>query len=255
MEDMKRKNKASQTKKLFIWLIAALVIATAVLGIRWATYARPPLSEAMHALENDELVQVDTEPWLAFMPAQDKAATGFIFYPGGRIDPRGYAPLMRALAKEGYLVVIPEMPLNMAPFHINAAREIQAHYKEIDHWAIGGHSVGGTMAALYAKNNMEAINGLIFWASYPAADISTLGDSMPVTLIYGSTDPMVNDESVEERRDLLPLNTRYVRIEGGDHHQFGSYVIREDEDFAGISRAEQHQQILRATLDFLSEVN
>jgi len=252
---MENSNRSQKTKRFITGFIAAIAIAAAIFGIRWATYARPPLPEAVEALESDNAVRVNTEPWLAFSPAQAEAETGLIFYPGGRIDPRGYAPLMHAISMEGYLVVIPEMPLNMAPFHINAAREIQAHNPEIDHWAIGGHSVGGTMAALHAKNNTAAIDALIFWASYPATDIRMLGESMPVTLVYGSTDPMVNDESVDERRDLLPENTHYVRIGGGDHHQFGSYMTREGEDFAEISREEQHRQILQATLDFLDLVD
>jgi len=52
--------------------------------------------------------------------------TGFIFHPGGRIDPRSYASLMQTIAAEGYLVVVPEMPLNTAAFHPNVADEVIA---------------------------------------------------------------------------------------------------------------------------------
>ena len=56
-------------------------------------------------MTGDDLVQVTHEPWLTFSPTDSRPTTGFIFYPGGRIDPRGYAPLLHTIAAEGYLVV------------------------------------------------------------------------------------------------------------------------------------------------------
>ena len=138
-----------------IWMLGVLLLVF-VMGfsfLQWITYERRPLPEAFAALESDDLVIVREEPWLAFAPAQHAPSTGFIFYPGGRIDPRGYAPLLKAIASEGYLVVVPEMVLNMAPFSPNIADEIIASHLSLSQWVIGGHSVGGTMAAQYAKSH------------------------------------------------------------------------------------------------------
>jgi len=254
---MKTENQ-SPSKKLLKWLliiILILVIGGLWMGVRWATYARPPLPEAIEALHNDERVTVKTDAWLTFLPAQDSLDTGFIFYPGGRIDYRGYATLMKAIAAGGYLVVVPEMPINMAVFNPNAADEIIAAHPEIDNWVIGGHSVGGTMAAQYTHKHPETIDGLAIWASYPAdgTDISDL--EIPVISIYGSRELRVNDSSVGERKHLLPAGTIYIRIEGGDHHQFGSYEIRSEDHLATISRDSQHRQIIQATLDLLATVS
>jgi dienelactone hydrolase len=237
-----------------MWLFAVfgvILLGGLVWGIQWATYARPPLPEAVDALASDAQVRVTDDPWLTFSPASRTPTTGFIFYPGGRVDPRGYASLMRAIASEGYRVVVPEMPVNMAVFHPNVAGEIMAYYAEIEHWAIGGHSVGGAMAAQYTAAHPDTVDGLVIWASYPPnrADLSDL--EIPVVSIYGSREVRVNDTSVGERKPLLPDDTRYVRIEGGDHHQFGSYVITREEHLAVISRASQHAQILAATLPVL----
>jgi dienelactone hydrolase len=233
-------------------LVFVIVIFSALVwGIQWATYARPPLPEAIEALESDNLVDVTQNPWLTFSPTENAPTTGFIFYPGGRVDPRGYASLMRTIAAKGYLVVIPEMPVNMAVFNPNIAGEIIAYYPNINHWVIGGHSVGGTMAAQYTDKYPESIAGLAIWASYPAdsTDISDL--DIPVVSIYGSRELRVNDTSVGERKHLLPEDTLYIRIEGGDHHQFGSYEINPEEHLATTSRASQHQQIIQATLEIL----
>jgi len=241
-------------KKIFLGILLIAISGLLIWSAQWATYARPPLPEALTALESDGLVSVTEEPWLTFSPAQSAPSVGFIFYPGGRIDPRGYAPLMRTIASNGYLIIVPTMPLNMAPFNANVADDIMAYHPEITHWIIGGHSVGGTMAAQYTHNHPEIINGLIIWASYPAntADLSEL--SIPVTLIYGSLDPRVNASSIAERESLLPPDCHYVQIKGGDHHQFGAYKITLDEHYATISEEDQHKQIVESTLALLSKI-
>jgi hypothetical protein len=64
----------------------------------------------------------------------------------------------------------------------------------------------------------------------------------------------VTDESVGTRQHLLPPDTQYIKIEGGDHHQFGAYQLTSEPDLATISREDQHTQILAATLDLLQAV-
>ncbi|NIV35394.1 MAG: alpha/beta hydrolase [Anaerolineae bacterium] len=245
----------SPRKQIWLFGLLLLVAVLGLLGIRWATYARQPLPEAVKALESDDLVEVTQEPWLAFAPKHVAPHTGLIFYPGGRIDPRGYAPLMRAIASEGYLVVVPQMPLNIAALRPNIADEIIVGYPEMSRWVIGGHSVGGTMAAQYVYTHRDAIDGLAIWASYPADNADLSDSDLPVVSIYGSHDPRVNSASVTERQHLLPADARYVRIDGGDHHQFGSYEIDPRDHYATISRGLQHEQIIRATLGLLRAVS
>ena len=240
-----------------VWKVGLLllIIVLGVVGIPWITYERPILAEAAAALESDDLVTVTQSPWLTFTPAQDAPTTGFIFYPGGRIAHEAYASLMRTLATEGYLAIVPDMPLNIAAFRPNIADKIVAAYPDIDRWVISGHSVGGAMAAQYTYKHGENIDGLAIWASYPPnkADLSDL--DLPVVLIYGGHETGVTDDAVAARKHLLPAETVYVRIEGGDHHQFGSYEIPPEDHLATVSREIQHEQIIRATLDLLNIVS
>ncbi len=250
------KQNTNNLKVRYLLLVLVIVFIGALIwGIQWATYARPPLQKAMEALESDELVVVTQEPWLTFSPTKSTLKTGFIFYPGGRVDPRAYASLMKSIASDGYLVVVPEMPINMAVFNSNIADEIIADYPEIDRWVIGGHSVGGVAAAQYTDKHPEMIDGLAIWASYPAdsTDISDL--EIPAISIYSSREERVNDASIGERKHLLPEDTLYIRIEGGDHHQFGSYEINPDDHLATTSRAFQHEQIIHAPLGILQTVS
>lgn len=255
MMNQQVQTKSRKSLKLFLIAVTIIFIGLLLWGMNWATYARPPLPDAIAALESDEFVQVSEEPWLTFTPTQAPPNTGFIFYPGGRIDPIGYAPLLKAIAAEGYLVVVPEMPINMAVFDANVADDIIAQHPEISHWAIGGHSIGGTMAAQYTNENREAVDGLIIWASYPADNANLSDFEKPVSLIYGSLDPRVNDDSVTPRQHLLPGNTDYVRIDGGDHHQFGTYQITPEEHHATISSDDQQAIIIQSTLDVLNAIS
>jgi len=248
------KSKSSSLKRWILIALAVILAGTLIWGISWATYARPPLPEALTALESDDLVLVSRDPWLTFTPSGAIKA-GLIFYPGGRIDPRGYAPLLRPIAETGYLVVVPSMPINMAIFDTNAADEIIAHFSEVKNWAIAGHSVGGTSAAIYTARNPEKIAGLTIWASYPA-DSTDLSDlDLPIYSIFGELDPRANPTAVSERGYLLPVNAVYLEISGGDHHQFGSYLIKPEEDQASIPREDQHQQIIQATLALLAKIS
>lgn len=250
------KQAQGNTNRRLLWIAAALLLIWLLgWGYSWASYARPPLDDALAALESDDQVQVEGQPWLIFQPEGTFPETGLIFYPGGRIDPRGYAPLLRQIASRGYLVVVPSMPLNMAAFDINAADEIIAAYPQISRWAIGGHSVGGTMAAQYTARHLDLISGLVIWASFPANSAEISDTDLPAASIYGTLDPRANPASVKERADLLPPNTVYTPIEGGDHHQFGSYLIDPEEDLAAISRADQQNQIVQATLALLERVD
>ena len=254
MGNTKTKTPLQPWKKIILGVLVIGFAVTLFFGIQWATYARPPLPEALDALASDDLVTVAEDPWLTFTPAGQQPEVGFIFYPGGRIDPRGYASLMHVIAAHGYLVVVPEMPINMAAFDPNAADEIIAANPQIQRWVIGGHSVGGVMAAQYTERHRDLIAGLTIWAAYPAGNADLSDADLPVVLIYGSLDPAANDSKVAERKDLLPADTVYVRIEGGGHHQFGAYQIEPDEHQAAIPRADQHAQILEATLDLLAGI-
>lgn len=50
---------------------------------------------------------------------------------------------------------------------------------------------------------------------------------------------------------LLPASTQWVKIEGGNHVQFGHYRHQLGDDAATISRAEQQTATENALTDFL----
>lgn len=232
-----------------IGLVAVLLIAATSFVI-WAETPLGPMPEAVAALESDAAVRVQTEPWLTFSPANSSPDTGLILYPGGRVDPISYAPPARSIAAAGYLVVIPPVPLNLAVFSPDVAADVIAAHPEIARWFVGGQSLGGAMAAGFAHANPQTVSGLVLWASYPAgsSDFSRRPD-FPILSIYGTED--FGLDGIEASRALLPATTEWVVMDGGNHAQFGWYGPQPGDGTARISREEQQEDIISATVEFL----
>jgi pimeloyl-ACP methyl ester carboxylesterase len=240
----------SRLKKLW-WLLIVVPVLAAAGFVVWAERTLPPMPDALSALESDGSVQVATERWLVFSPVSPEPHTGLILYPGGRVDPRSYAPTARAIAAGGHLVVIVPMPLNLAIFASGAAAEVIAAYPEVSDWAIGGHSLGGAMAARFVFSHPVQVQGLVLWAAYPDSSNNLSDRTLPVTSIYGTLDGLATTEKIEASRALLPRTTEWVAIEGGNHAQFGWYGAQSGDNPATITREEQQRQIIEATMRLL----
>jgi hypothetical protein len=237
------------------WLIPLGIVLALVIGfVAWGSIVPAPMPEALAALESDSQVKVTTEPWLVFEPVGQSPTTGFIIYPGGKVDPRSYAPQAHAIAEQGFLVVIVPMPLNLAVFGSGKAESVIQAYPEIEKWVIGGHSLGGSMAALYADKHPEQIDGLVLWASYPASSNDLTDSSLRVASISASLDGLTTPEKIDASRVLLPASTTWLEIDGGNHAQFGWYGDQPGDNPATITREEQQAQVIQATLDLLKSV-
>ncbi len=237
------------------WVVVVGIVLVAAIGfIAWGMIIPEPMPEALTAMQSDSQVIVSSDPWITFQPADQTATTGLIIYPGGRVDPRAYAPLAHAIASQGYLVVIVPMPLNLAVFGSSRASSVIETYPDIQHWVIGGHSLGGSMAALYADKHRDQINGLSLWASYPASSNDLTDSDIYVSSIYGTLDGLATKDKIDVSRELLPPDTTWVPIEGGNHAQFGWYGDQSGDYPATISRQDQQEQTLQAVLDLLQSV-
>lgn len=234
-------------------VLGILLLAAGVFVV-WASMAAQPMPEALAALQSDSKVIVTTQDSLVFRPAGAVPDTGLVFYPGARVDPRAYAPAAHEIASGGYLVVIVPMPLNLAVFGSGKASGVIAAYPEIKHWALGGHSLGGAMAAHFAHDHPGEVQGLSLWASYPAEGDNLASGSLAVTSIYGTRDGLATHQKVDASRKLLPTGTRYVPIEGGNHAQFGWYGPQDGDNAATTSREDQQKQVTSATEQLLQSL-
>lgn len=230
-----------KNRKILI-TFAGIFLALAILFAACAIYVNdyyPALPEAAEAFATTEEVRVTSgEDGMAFVP--QNTTTGLIFYPGGKVEFTAYAPLMKALAARGILCVLPEMPFNLAVLDVNAADGIRELYPFIETWYIGGHSLGGSMAASYLEKNAEHFAGLLLLASYSTADLSETG--LSALSVYGSEDGVMNREKYAENLPHLPTNCKEIVIEGGNHAGFGVYGAQEGDGTATITVTEQINQ-------------
>jgi hypothetical protein len=237
-------------------IVVLLAIAIVFVGfVVWAETPPSPMLEAYEALESDSEVIITTTNWIAFEPVISSENVGFVIYPGGRVDFRSYAPMAHRIASEGYLVVIVRMPLNLAFFGVNIASDVIKSYSQISSWVIGGHSLGGTMAAEFAHENPSEVKGLVLWAAYPASETDLSKNSLIATTIHGTNDGLVSSSQIEDSMTLLPASTSRIEITGGNHAQFGWYGDQGGDNAATISREEQQNQIFNATLQLLEAVS
>ncbi len=232
--------------------LAVLVIVTAAGLYIWSVTGSYAAGQAArNALESDDLVEVTVDRRIRFEP-RDGYDTGVVFYPGGLVEPAAYAPVLRRMAQDGVLVVIAPMPLNLALFNTGAADAVFGEYPEVSRWVLGGHSLGGTAAGIFASENSQLIDALFFWDSYPTdgSNLSTL--ELPVLSLYASAGGTAIIEGFDSLKSLLPPGTRFEAIEGASHAQFGDYGAQRGDVEPQISMEAQHDIIYILMSDFLS---
>jgi hypothetical protein len=217
-------------------IIAVLALLIGACAIYLADYYRADEGAiAAFSPEDNISVSVLDNGSVVFEP--QGATAGFIFYPGGKVEHDAYQPLMEALAREGILCVLVKMPFNLAVFNVNAADGIQAQFPHVEDWYIGGHSLGGSMAASYLADHVKEYEGLILLGSYSTADLS--GTSLKVLSIYGSEDKVLNREKYDESSPNLPNGFTEIVIEGGCHAYFGMYGAQDGDGTPTIANHEQ----------------
>ncbi len=238
-------------KRLKIW-ISAIAAVLLILVVACAIY----LGDYYHADQeaiaafaptNSVTKQILEDDTIVFKPNEVKA--GFIFYPGGKVEYTAYEPLMEACAAKGILCVLVEMPFNLAVLDINAADGIKEEYPEVQKWYIGGHSLGGSMAASYLSDHVEEYKGLVLLGSYSTADLSET--SLDVLSIYGSEDGVLNPEKYEENKLNLPDDYTEMIIKGGCHAYFGMYGQQDGDGTPTITNTEQINQTVDAIAKFI----
>jgi pimeloyl-ACP methyl ester carboxylesterase len=217
---------------------------------------------ALQALASDSSVTVvDTPTQVALIPSADVAATGFLFQPGAKVDARAYVSALRPVALAGHVVVIAKQPLGIAFLATNALDSARSEFPDVTKWVVGGHSLGGTVAALQAAGarvqssdsgspSVAPIVGLVLFASYPAADMSD--SNMPVLSLSGEKDGLSTPDAIVASRPNLPSATTFIEIPGANHASFGDYGIQFGDGVATASLANAHAAITKATLDFVN---
>lgn len=204
-----------------------------------------------------------TREQISFLPKVHQPVSGLLFYPGGMVDPKAYAPLVRQLAENSFAVYIVKLPLRSAPLpgqeaHVmDYTRQVMATNGAIQRWLLAGHSRGGAIVSRFVAVDPDLFAALILiGTSHPkkaAFDLSAA--KLPVLKIYVTRDGLASVGEIEETSRFLPKTTTWVRIEGGNHSQFGYIGTLFGDQQSTISRPEQQVQTVTAILSMLNGLN
>lgn len=220
-------------------------------------WLRPLTAEepALLAMESSDSVQVTEWPTeIILRSSGDDQKVGLFFQPGAKADARAYAAVLRPLAEAGYLVVIPKQPLGIGFLAVNTFDVVAAKHPYVRSWVLGGHSLGGTVAAIDADEAQPGqVAGLLFYASYPAGDMSDF--EHPVLSISAEQDGLATPAKIEASATDLPVDTTYLEIEGAVHAFFGDYGDQSGDGTPQISHDAAREVITSETLAFMDGVS
>lgn len=245
------KRKFTQTEKRVI-CIMSIAIITALSIFAWLTYANnyyKATDTAKKAILGTTSVEVvEEKEYYVFSNNSPSShlskgeGKGIVFYPGGKVDEKAYAPILLELANEGYEVYLVKMPAKLAIFDVNAAEDIFKKAAHIKEWTMMGHSLGGAMAASFSASHDEEVEALVLLAAYSTKDLNGL--EMDVYSFYGTEDKILNMEKYEEYYSNLPEDVIEEVIEGGNHANYAHYGAQEGDGQASITREEQQECVL-----------
>ncbi len=251
--------KSAPTGRKFMVLRGiGLVASCAVLVLTWWLIPYSAAPAALAAMtSNDVLTVTETPTRIVLTPPGIPNGTGVFFQPGALVDARAYAAVLRPLAENGHTVVIPKQPFGIAFLSTGAFTSAQTQHPLVKRWVLGGHSLGGVVAAMdaqsFAKEVDDPVAGILFFASYPATDMSAL--ALPVLSISASNDQLATPEKIEAAKATLPKDAFFTTIEGGVHADFGDYGPQRADGEPTISRDDARAHISSASLAFIESLS
>ena len=106
------------------------------------------------------------------------------------------------------------------------------------------------MAAIYASEAADPLEGIILFAAYPT---KPLPEDMKEILLVGSEDGVVSWEKISESGKYSPEDFTEHIIKGGNHAQFGSYGKQKGDGEPLISAERQVDEAVEIISDALSD--
>ena len=218
---------------------------------------------------------------VVYYPENVTAKYGFVFFVGSFIPSEYYEYLGTALAKQGYIVAIPNVMANSAYTYYDsntkvATEKIFNMFKGVKFF-VGGHSQGGGAALKFAEQEEEHLLGAVFLSPLcytvdrlnpnydpyndPVSEMyerdeegniiqdrDTLENStLPVLLLEAANDHVLTDAMKEDARSRMPANyTRFV-LSPASHMSFStldsdSVLIAFNNDGDGMDEQEKIAQ-------------
>ena len=228
-------------------LFAALLALSFSVGRFYPTLFRPPLEPRQDAVVSGVArgtlsisVNPDSGGFIDVAPT-GTFKTLFIVYPGALVRPQAYVWLGVALAPLGVRTLIPVFPFDVAVSAPERAAKLLplARGRPV---VIAGHSLGGVMAARFARKHAEQLSGLVLLGAYSADADDLRGSPLPTLVLAAEHDGLATLPEVRAELARLPAATRLTVIAGAVHSFFGRYGPQRGDGIPTVTRdaAEQH---------------
>lgn len=180
-----------------------------------------------------------------YLEFDNDSTTGFIFYPGAKVEALSYSYLSDVDAN----VYIAEFPFEMAMFDYKIAQDIIDDNPQVNSWYIGGHSLGGVFAAEFVADNPDLFDGVIYLASYPADGNDLQEDELA---IFGAEDLVVGDYT--QHLEVLGQNAQVEVLENANHSGFGDYGQQKgDSELSAEQNAAQRDEVVTLINEFINQ--
>lgn len=239
------KEKRSKWKMFkAVWVSAGIVF------IIWNVVGFQSRGLPAGTFDSSERVRVSqTDDLITFEAVGTADSVEVIFFQGGLVDPKAYAPLCRQLATEGFTCHIVKMAWRLP--QRDYLKTMELFDVRSGNYVVGGHSQGGKMAAQLVYEHPDAFRGLFLLGTSHPRDINLSALSIPTLKVYAEHDGLASVAEVMENRPMLPADAEMVLIEGGNHSQFGYMGRLFMDDRAEISLEDQQRRTLDALVGFL----
>jgi pimeloyl-ACP methyl ester carboxylesterase len=249
-------------------IIIKLVIFILLLNI--LSFSCSYLPEQEEYSEYNNIIE-ETGDYILLSREKTNYSKAFVFIPGGLVDPHVYLCWMNELVENlpDLTIISIKTPSNLAILKQGKTLDIIDDFPTIESWIIGGHSLGGVVAASNIKENPDLFDGLIFLASW-TNDFADLREwTGSVLSIYGTEDGVADISELELNKEFLPpgeilennleflesqAQTIYYPIEGGNHSGFGCYGLQKGDNIVELSTEDQQKIMMDGIISFLSKI-
>lgn len=236
-------------RAVLLSIVAILILAVAAI-IWWGTHLSGPEPTTYSAALADSSVTIGEHAgFITLRPRSSLPAIGLLFYPGLHVAPESYVAKLSAIASAANIqIVIGHPTLGIAVFSTNQADAMKDAIPDIKHWYIGGHSLGGSTACIYASKHASELEGVVLLATYCGLDISKT--HLRVLDITGANDGVIPSAKIMEHRGELPSDATFVSVPGMNHAQVGNYGTQPGDNPASIADSDAKSAIVKAAMSF-----
>ena len=233
------------------WTILSLIAITLAAVLTWMLFPSPATAESLSEVKAIPGLTIEetTEYYQLSNAGAGTTDQAIVFYPGAHVASNAYLAKLAPQAMRGVTVFVIKSPLQFAIFDPGAAGRIIAAHTTVKRWYVGGHSLGGVVACMYAKDHTSQLSGLFFFGSYCSGDIS--GTNLSVLSLAGSQDGLSTPAKIQSAKRLNPPSALYLEIPGADHADFGDYGKQFGDRPSSTTRLEVKQAITDALTGFI----